>query len=156
MGTCLIQFLANRFIYIFQSSWLILGHICNKMFSSSQYAILARYLICLFDKCLIWSLESLGIWLGSCGKLFLTFFWETVVYIFFKVIDLSLVFFLIWHLLYWEEIWYIYWTMFVHYKVTESLVPWTGYCCKLFDIPFGKEFSIYFWKWYIGLWSYLY
>ena len=40
-------------------------------------------------------------------------FWETVVYIFFKVIDLSLVFFLIWHSLYWEEVWYIYWTMFI-------------------------------------------
>ena len=105
--------LANPFLYIVQSIWLILGHICNKMFSSSQYAILARYLVCLFEKCLIWSLESLGIWLGSCGKLFLTFFWETVVYIFFKVIDLSLVFFLIWHLLYWEEVWYIYWTMFI-------------------------------------------
>ena len=40
-------------IFFFQSNWIILGHICNKMFSSSQYALLARYLICLFEKYLI-------------------------------------------------------------------------------------------------------
>ena len=46
---------ANSFLYIVQSNWLILGDICNKMLSSSQFAILERFLIYLLAKCLIWS-----------------------------------------------------------------------------------------------------
>ena len=130
------------------------------MFSSSQYALLARYLICLFEKYLIRSFIKFRDLTRVLWQIvFKKTFWETVVYIFSKVIEIPLVFFVIWHLvqvnsLYWEEVWSIYWKNY-NYKVFESHGPWPGYCCKLFDIPFGKEFSICFSKWLIDLWSYL-
>ena len=88
------------------------------LFSSSQYAILARYLICLFEKCLIWSFRKSGDLTRVLRQIILKTFWETVVYKFFKVIDLSLVIFVIWqsvqvNLLNWEEDWSIYWKMLI-------------------------------------------
>ena len=109
VGKLLIHFLANSFLYFFKSNWLILGHIFKKMFGSSQYAILARYLICLFEKCLIWSFIKSRNLTRVLWQIVLKTFWETVLYIFSKVINLSLVFFVIWSLvqvnsLYWEEV----------------------------------------------------
>ena len=142
------------FYIFFQSEWLILGHICHRMFSSSQHAILARYLICLFEKCLIWSFIKSRDFTRVWWQIVLKAFLETVVYIFFKVINFSMVIFVIWHLvqvnsLYWEEVWSIYWKN-VNYKVFESLWPWPGCCCN-FLICFLYIFS----KWFIDLWSYL-
>ena len=93
MGTCLINFLASRlyicfwkslaltsvmlqffFLFIFyiffQSDSLIFGHICNKMFSSSQFAIFAICMIYILTKCLRWSFSKSQIGPRFCGKLF--------------------------------------------------------------------------------------
>ena len=66
----LIFLLAKSFLYIFQSDSLIFGHICDKMFSSSQFAIFAICLIYILAKYLRWSFSKFQVGPGFCGKLF--------------------------------------------------------------------------------------
>ena len=67
---CLIYLLTKSFLYIFQSDSLIFGHICNKMFSSSQFAIFAICMIYILTKCLRWSFSKCQVGPEFCGKLF--------------------------------------------------------------------------------------
>ena len=55
LPSCLIKLMSNCFLCFIQSNWLILCHICNKMFRSSQFSILERFLNNIFAKCLLWS-----------------------------------------------------------------------------------------------------
>ena len=108
VANCLIYLLGKSFLYIFGSDSLVFGHICNKMFSSSQFAIFAICMIYILTKCLRWSFSKSQVGPGFCGELFDKLFCRNILNIF-KTTALSLAILVIRclvkvNLLYWQDV----------------------------------------------------